>query len=517
MFFLISQLNNDILKMFMIIFSNLIIFYSLGKVFHKYFKFETTNTYYHISSGAFIFYILLFVFQCFLISFNVDLSILLLSEKIIRLFILIFILITIKIWFNFSSFFDFKKIIGLFSYILSIAFFSILFLELQNTYEGFNNFYSDPKYLSSIELSLKSNVNDFMKDFNNLGYSVDRYFKFQYYYFNPVIKSGLYSLNQLEFIKNIVPIIFIVIINSMFFSLMFLKFKGKNIFFISIFSLLFYLCFFSLFFKINIFNQFLIPLIAFTMLVVSIFKLNENFYFDKKYLLIPMFSSILFLSSTYYSIFLIFVFLIICTTVLEQNDEDKIYSLAFFFNLFIFEILIINLNENLLQNTIFWFVFFIPILLINYQVIRKDFFKEKRAIRNDKNNSRRLITTILYGISFIVFFIFLMLNIEVRKSFLGMFSLKNNFLYKILYFLIYYPILITITVFWFYKRNILKKRIDSIFIKNIVISFILIFNPISITIILSILNLPLINFGLISTLIMILFSVMNYIINKRWI
>ncbi len=517
MFFLISQINNEIVKIFMIIFSDLIIFYSLGKVFHKYFKFETTNTFFQISTGAFIFYILLFTFQYFLMSFNVEISVLLLFEKIIRMFILIFILITIKIWFNFSSFLDSKKI---FSFILYVVFFIILiylFYSLQNIYPSFNNFYNDEKYLSILDMNLKSNVNEFMNNSLNFNYSIDKYYKFQYYYFNPMIKMELYSFNSLSFtIKYLTPSILFLIINSMFFSISFLRYDSKNLFSLLFLTLIFYVFYFLAFFKINIFNQFLIPILVFLMLIVSIFKLSENFYFDRKYLLIPILSTILFLSSTYYSIFLMFAIMIICTNVLEKNGEDKIYAFAFFFNLFIFEILIITLNETLIQNTIFWFVFFIPILLINYQVIRKDFFKNNKKTK-EKNKSRKTITSILYGVAFIVFFIFLMLNSETRKSFIDMFTFSHNTIYRTLYFLIYYPLMFVFILYWLYKKNIMKTSSVNIFLNSIVLNFILLFNPISVTIFLSILNLPLMHFGLVSTSIMILFVVMNYIINKRWL
>ncbi len=501
--------NNYLIILLFTFFIN-VTFLILGDIFFRILSLKRKNIFYVLLSGFFIYFLFTFLFYLPGIIFNLktnDFVNFEIVKQIIIMFIIFFYLFFVL---RFNKKFNFYNLFYLILFFIIQYFFIWIFIFSSQNLEWFNDLSKEERILNSLNhLNSFGNVNinnfsPYNNDFSN------QYANYQIYYLFGLTNSRISNISIEYIFVYIFPVIIILFLTTISFTMFFEK-DIKGIFFgIMLFILLFFT-----FGYISILNNMAMVIFVFSFLVITIYIHDGFFYKNEKPFIIPSISLFALIFSTDLSIFITLVLgVALIFYLMEKNiNFSKILNIILI-DLY-FQIFLIYMFLGIIKLFILS-IFFLPVIMIFLLRYFKDNLdNDLLQIEEWTFANRKKIYVFSIGLIISLFLFFLIKDYETISS-----EITNYFLididWKLTNYIIFSIVSPVILLVYYYFLNDNKQTNKSPFI--ILPSFVLFLNPMSLSVWNQIFEIQLYNFEILLNIIILLLFIIELTHNgKKWI
>ncbi|AHK22668.1 hypothetical protein X271_00582 [Candidatus Hepatoplasma crinochetorum Av] len=389
---IIFQEDFSILKLFFAFFLLIFIFYGLGKIILNNFKVERNNNYFAFFIGFLFYQLLTFFSYSIIIVLNYNLDYLNYFSDIIDVVLIIYILISYRVWW-FQSFNINKKEIFHFAFIYIFTFlFIYIFIILENNLSWFNNYEQDLNYLTINNIINNNSVTELFKPYNN---NLDYYAIFQTNYYWIMILTKDLNIDLDLIVKYFLPAIYILLI---LFLIKGLIIDEKNLRSILLFLIFGIIIIFVFGYQDVISIKFYL-LFNFLAIIIIFLRYVNNYYKDNGYLSFIIILTLSFYTTTYYAIVLTISIAFALIFYLIYTKEN-IFNIIYYFLLVLFieagfYFYAINIFYALIFIAFFGLIILLPFTFVLLIKNQKQIHKFEILVKENQKNATFILSLLL--------------------------------------------------------------------------------------------------------------------------
>lgn len=472
---------------------SIFIFYGLGKIILNNFKIEKNNNFFAIFIGFIFYQIFIFFSYSIIIVLNYNLNYISDFTDIIDIVLIIYILISYKIWWFKSFKINYRSLLNLSVIFIFTFLFIYIFIICENNLSWFNDYNSDLNYLTLNNIYLDNNNSELFKPFHN---DLDYYTIFQTNYYWILVTTNSLKIDPELIAKYLIPAIYLLVILFLIKGFILEKNNWKS----SLLFILFGVALIFIFGYQNVTSEKFYSFFYLLAIIIIFLRYTDNYYRENSYISFIIIITLLFYTFTYYALILT-ITIALATIFYLIYQKENIFSTIYYFLLILFiegsfYFYAINIFYAIIFIAFSGLIIFLPLTFVYLKNNQKQIHKFEILVKENQKNATFILFLVI-GLSFIV-----ALSISADDYFSSLSDIFNNAIFwqknniETIYFSIpFFIILTAINLFIFLNFYFQKdedekyKKFNDYFLLFLIL-FLLLFNMFSIPVWLLFFNLP---------------------------